>query len=129
MQCVADEENFKKFYDGKHRYSVKHFKDQMRAYTMQHPVCPPHNIEKSPEKNEEWEVQKKKKDISKLPRVWNASERKELELVKSGGLYRNHGSPEKIMYTNKQYNMNKSLPKRRKSKKSDEPLVWNLQDK
>ncbi|VEN36326.1 unnamed protein product [Callosobruchus maculatus] len=87
IQCVADEENFKKFYHSTHRYSVKHCKEQMAAYASQNPVNV--TVISTEEKDQKKYVPVRSKiEYQKI-------ERKNYELVKSGGLYRNHESPEK----------------------------------
>ncbi|CAH1996027.1 unnamed protein product [Acanthoscelides obtectus] len=120
MQCVADEENFKKFYHMTHRYSVKHCREHMAAYMAQNPL----NVTVI---NNEERDQKKYLPV-RVKGEYQKVERKNYELVKSGGLYRNHDSPEKIPNNqNKQHQFVKGgLGKKRKNKKIDEPLVWAI---
>lgn len=119
MQCVADEEKFKVFYHKTHRYSVKYFKEQiMEPYVQEHPVELPENDTWAKTKdNEEGEVRRRSsKTISPVKQQEN------VDLIRSGGLYRNHDSPEhKVQVPMKRYQKNFQ---KKKTKKSEEPLVW-----
>ncbi|CAH1180370.1 unnamed protein product [Phaedon cochleariae] len=108
MQCVAHEDNFKKFYNSHHRYSPESFEDVKRS------VCESASILSENRPRPEFESHKL---LYKQIRRVRQSYTVDGELVKSGGLYRNHGSPEKS---------ERFLTKKKRTKKSDEPLVWVL---
>ncbi|XP_074039419.1 serine/threonine-protein kinase/endoribonuclease Ire1 isoform X2 [Leptinotarsa decemlineata] len=101
MHCVANEDNFRKYYNNSYRYSEKHFKEFI---SLQDPLILV-NTENSPESTN-------KKNVTFDPK----------NLIKSGGLYRNHDSPEKSRIT-------RNPRAKKKIKKKEEPLVWVLENK
>lgn len=135
MQCVADEEKFKNYYHKSHRYSVKHFKKQMDQYISLHPLekpVPPVEPVKSAEeadKDTKRMRRTKRTDYQYPPRIDyqnppDAPENK--ELIKSAGLYRNHDPPETRKVHIRPNNIRNPLVNKKPKKKSDEPLVWVL---
>ncbi|KAG5868801.1 hypothetical protein JTB14_032700 [Gonioctena quinquepunctata] len=108
MQCVADENNFKKFYYSSYQYSGAYFKDLISTQR---------------DLNSPSRYVLKKENIT----IFKRNNQQKLgasndKLVKSGGLYRNHASPEKGR--DKKY-----LQAKKKVKKAEEPLVWVLEKK
>lgn len=110
MQGVADEDNFKKFYNTPYRYSLPEFKEQMLDFVSKNPIVLPEGYEECREGNSE-----KNRSYNSSP----AKQKVDKMLPRSGGLYRNHDDDgAKNQLTNRFYQ------KKKKNKKPDEPLVW-----
>lgn len=130
MQCVADEEKFKSYYHKSHRYSVKHFKEQMDQYIALNPIERRSSYpdaakfcEDVENKDTKWSRRSKYTPRNEYQNSSEATEKN--ELIKSAGLYRNRDAPENRRVQNKPI-YNKSLLAKKSKKKSDEPLVWVL---
>ncbi|CAG9864423.1 unnamed protein product [Phyllotreta striolata] len=96
MQCLSDEINFRKFYNADYRYSVAAFKNQLLDYVSKNPIVLPDNYYEEARSN-------------------NSSPKAKFVppgLIRSRGLYRNNDEG------------NRFYQKKKKAKKSDEPLVW-----
>lgn len=110
MQGVADEDNFKKFYNTSYRYSLPEFKEQVLDFVSKNPIVLPEGYEECREGNSE-----KNRSYNSSP----AKQKVDKMLPRSGGLYRNHDDDgAKNQLTNRFYQ------KKKKNKKPDEPLVW-----
>lgn len=128
MQCVADEEKFKSYYHKSHRYSIKHFKEQMNQYILSNPIERRlsysesfkflEEMENKDTKRLRWSKYATRTDYQNSPDIPETK-----ELIKSAGLYRNHNSPEARKGQSKSV-YRKNLQVKKNKKKSDEPLVW-----
>lgn len=115
MQCVAHEEKFKIYYHETHRYSVKDFERHISEYIALHPL-PSTETGKITEDKETKKMWRPKRD--------SLETLEKHVLIKSGGLYRNHNSPENKKVQNKA--TYKDMLAKKPKKKSDEPIVWVL---
>ncbi|CAG9832376.1 unnamed protein product [Diabrotica balteata] len=126
MQNVADEDHFIKFYHTSFRYPLELYREQMLEYVSKNPPILPADYIPPAEQNSSEDtagglVRRNTKFLSSMGSPRRKSEQSKVpsDLVKSGGLYRNF--KEEASNGVKLYQQ-----KKKKTKRSDEPLVWSI---